>query len=128
MMWARRPSSGKGTLPVGSSPGGRPTAPMHLAWRGHRLSQTGLGLYPPPCSWCPLLWVGLQALSHGFGGVAASPFSPSSKLREEILGRRQQRRPRVLGGQGGAGAPAPGAALPSPLSRDQAAAQGTWGG
>lgn len=35
------------------------------------------------------------------GGVAASPFSPSSKLWEEILEGRQQRRPRVLGGQGG---------------------------
>lgn len=31
---------------------------------------------PTPCSWCPLLWVGLQALSHGFGGCGGLSLLP----------------------------------------------------
>lgn len=74
---------------------GRPQMPVA---KGSRLFQTGLEPPPTPCSWCPLPWVGLQALSHGFGGGGNWPILlPILQAAEEILEGGQGRRPQGPG-------------------------------
>lgn len=57
-----------------------------------KLFQTGLEVLPP-CSWCPLPWVGLQTLSHGFGGEACLTLLLVIQAAEEILEGGQEWRP-----------------------------------
>ena len=90
------PSPGKGDPAYALLAWGSPTAPGCTWLEGSRLSQAG-GVPLTPCSWCPLPWVGLQALSHGSGGGAGLTLFPSIQAVEEILEGEQERRPWSMG-------------------------------
>lgn len=78
---------------------------MHAClWPGESPTALGcMGESPDPsrqAGRCPLSWVGLQALSHGFGGEACLTLLLVIQAAEEILEGGRKRRPRILGGWG----------------------------
>lgn len=74
-----------GTMPPCSWPGESPTT-LGCMWESPDSSRQ---------AWrcCPLPWVGLQALSHGFGGEACLTLLLVIQATEEILEGGQERRP-----------------------------------
>lgn len=63
-----------------SWPGGAPQPHAHGS--GDQTHPDRPGPPPTPCTWCPLPWVGRQALSHGFGGgTTGLSLLPSKLLR-----------------------------------------------
>lgn len=92
VMWGQvAPALGRGTMPTCLWPGESPTA---LGCTGESPdSSRQAGRHPLP-------WVGLQALSHGFGGEACLTLLLVIQAAEEILEGGRKRRPRILGGWG----------------------------